>query len=66
MHASAAFPYIPLGKVKTFGLLGPKYQIGQALRQLQDGDWMVEINLVETGETAEYRLSRLSEDPDAK
>ena len=66
MHASATIPLVPLRKIKSFGALGPKYQVGQALYQLRDGDWMVEITLLETGETAEYRLSRLSDDPDAK
>jgi hypothetical protein len=65
VHAVVAAPPVPTGKIKTFGPLGPKYQIGQALRQLDNGDWMVEITMVETGEIAEYRLSHLSDDPDA-
>lgn len=45
--------------------MGPKYEAGQALRQLDDGDWMIEVILVETGEKTEYRWTRLSDDPDA-
>ncbi len=58
-------PPVPLGKIKSFGPLGPKYEVGKPLRQLTDGDWMVEVVLVETGEKAEYCLSRLNEDPEA-
>ncbi|MCL2626594.1 MAG: DUF5397 domain-containing protein [Cystobacterineae bacterium] len=57
---------IPLGKIKSFGLLGPKYEVGRPLRQLEDGDWLVEITVVETGEKAEYRLTRLVADPEAR
>jgi hypothetical protein len=30
---------------------------------LDDGDWLVEVVMVETGEKAEYRLTRLLDDP---
>jgi len=59
-------PSIPLGTIKTFGIFGPKYQVGNAIRQLDDGDWLVEILLVETGEKAEYRRTSMMEDPEAK
>jgi hypothetical protein len=65
MQAFNISPPIPVGKIKSFGPFGPKYEVGQALRQLDDGDWMIEITLVETGEKAEYRLTRLSADQDA-
>jgi hypothetical protein len=50
-------------QVRTFGPSGPKYQVGCPLRQLDDGDWLFEITLVETAEKAEYRFSRLFNDP---
>jgi hypothetical protein len=56
---------VPVGKIKSFGPFGPKYEVGQPLRQLDDGDWMVEVTMVETGEKAEYRLARLADDPEA-
>jgi hypothetical protein len=59
-------PSIPVGKIKSFGPFGPKYEVGHALRQSDDGDWLVEINMIETGETAEYRLTRLLDDPEAR
>lgn len=57
-------PIVPVGAFKRFGPFGPSYQVGQAIRQ-EEGDWLIEITLVETGETAEYRLSRLANDPAA-
>ena len=66
MHASVAPPGVPSGKIKSFGPFGPKYEVGPVLRRLEDGDWMVQITLVETGERTEYRLTRLTEDPEAQ
>jgi hypothetical protein len=59
-------PVVPIGKVKSFGLFGPKYEVGQPTRRLDDGDWMVEVTMVESGEKAEYRLTRLADDPEAR
>jgi hypothetical protein len=56
---------VPVGKIKSFGPFGPKYEVGHPLRQLDDGDWMVEVTMVETGETAEYSLKHLIDDPEA-
>ena len=64
MHAVTT-PPVPVGEIKSFGPFGPKYEVGRALHQLDDGDWMVEITLVESGEKAEYRLTHLSDDPEA-
>lgn len=65
MLPTQAPPFVPEGKIKSFGPVGPKYQVGRLLHRLNDGDWMVEISLVETGEKAEYRLTRLRADPEA-
>src|SRR6218665_921660 len=48
-------PAVRVGEFKSFGPLGPKYEVGRAIRQLGDGDWMIEITMIETGEKAEYR-----------
>jgi hypothetical protein len=66
MQEVIALPAIPVGKIKSFGPFGPKYEVGQALRKSEDGDWLVEVKMVETGETAEYRLARLLDDPEAR
>ena len=41
------------------------YEVGRALQQLDDGDWMVEITMIETGEKAQHRLTQLNDDPAA-
>lgn len=64
MHISSP-PSIPVGQIKSFGVWGPKYEVGRALRPLKDGDWLVEIKMIETGETSEYRLTHLIDDPEA-
>lgn len=59
-------PDVPVGRIKTFGLFGPKYEVIKPVRALSDGDWMVEILLLETGEKAEYRLTHVYDDPEAR
>jgi hypothetical protein len=65
MQPAPNTPFVPVGAIKTFGDVGPKYQVGHPLHRLHDGDWMVEVTLVESGETAEYRLTHLLDDPEA-
>ena len=66
-HAAVipVIPVIPIGKIKSFGPFGPQYEVGRALRQLDDGDWMIEVKMVQSGETAEYRLTHLTKDSEA-
>lgn len=59
-------PAVPVGQIKSFGAFGPKYEVGEPLRVLDDGDWMIEVTLVETGEKAEYRLTHVNDDPEAR
>lgn len=66
MHAAVMPPSVPLGKIKSFGAFGPKYEVGPLLRQLEDGDWMVQVKMVETGEVAEYRWTHLLDDPEGR
>ena len=65
MDAVTAPPPVPVGEIKSFGPFGPKYEVGQALDPLDDGDWWVEITLIETGEKARHRLTHLNDDPAA-
>jgi len=65
MVTATTLPQVPIGKIKSFGPFGPKYEVGQLLHPLEDGDWMVEVTMVETGEKSEYRLTRLTDDPEA-
>ncbi|BCA64592.1 DUF5397 domain-containing protein [Fluviibacter phosphoraccumulans] len=66
MQVAIVPPRVPVGQIKSFGPIGPKYEVGNPLRQLDDGDWMVEVTMVETGEKAEYRLTYLNDDPEAR
>jgi hypothetical protein len=66
MQTSLAHALVPVGKIKSFGEFGPKYEVGPRIRQLDDGDWLIEIKLVETGEKADYRLSKAIKDPEAR
>jgi hypothetical protein len=65
MQVGIAPQSIPIGKIKSFGPLGPKYEVGHVLRQLDDGDWLIEVTMIETGEKVEYRWTRLNDDPEA-
>ncbi|MFA7670480.1 MAG: DUF5397 family protein [Burkholderiaceae bacterium] len=59
-------PTVPVGVIKSFGPFGPKYEVGEPVEQLEDGDWLVEIFLVESGEKAVYRRKLLLDDPEAR
>ncbi|MDR0780547.1 MAG: DUF5397 domain-containing protein [Pseudomonadales bacterium] len=65
MHAAIAPPDVPVGIIKSFGPFGPKYEVGQTVRQLDDGDWLIEITMIESGEKTQYRWTRLNDDPEA-
>ena len=58
-------PLVPVGKIKSFGAFCPKYKVGQPLWELNDGDWMIEVLLVESGEKVEYCLTHMTNDPEA-
>jgi hypothetical protein len=49
MLGVVAPPPIPVGKIKSFGAFGPKYEVGRALRPLDDGDWLVEVKTARLG-----------------
>lgn len=66
MRCRAGVLEVPMGKIKTFGPLGPQYEVGGPLRQLDDGDWLIEVTLVADGRREEYRLSKVLEDQDAR
>ena len=65
MQEAIVPPAIPVGIIKSFGPFGPKYEVGHALHRLADGDWMIEITMIETGEKAEYPMTNMQDDPEA-
>lgn len=54
---------IPTGQVKTFGDVGISYIVGELIEKLSDGDILVSIELLPSGEQEQYRLSKLLLDP---
>ncbi|WP_245608484.1 DUF5397 family protein [Stenoxybacter acetivorans] len=56
---------IPIGSVRTFGEYGIPYIVGTPEKQLPDGDWLVNIELPESGEKTQYKLSKIMHDPKA-
>jgi hypothetical protein len=59
-------PDVPVGKIKTFGANGPSYKvIGRGVAS-GDGEWLVPIRVLESGEELEYRYSRFLLDPEAQ
>ena len=57
---------IPVGSVKTFGAYGIPYQVGERVKTLADGDVLVAITLLHSGEKELYKLSKLLQDPDVE
>ncbi|CAO3411660.1 DUF5397 family protein [Azospirillum largimobile] len=52
-----------VGTWRRFGLVGPVYEILGAGRELPDGDVMMKIRVLESGEEADYRLTDILDDP---
>jgi hypothetical protein len=55
---------IPVGVIKQFGPYGPEYEVlGPA--EPENGEQMVNIIIVRTGEKLTYQLDAVLEDPEA-
>ncbi|MCW6512465.1 DUF5397 family protein [Lichenifustis flavocetrariae] len=52
-----------VGTWRRFGTSGPVYEIVSIGATNQDGDSLVHIRVVETGEELDYRLSEVLDDP---
>jgi hypothetical protein len=59
-------PNVQIGLVKSFGAFGPKYEVTGNGRRSHEGEWLIPIRVVESGEELEYRYSRFSQDPEAQ
>ena len=59
-------PVVPalVGTWRRFGMVGPVYEIVGVDRRLEDGDWMMRIRVLESGEEADYKLSDVMADPE--
>ena len=56
---------VPIGRFRRFGAVGPAYEILDVLGERPDGELLLRIRILETGEEAEYRLSQAKDDPEA-
>jgi hypothetical protein len=54
------------GHYKTFGEIGPVYEVTGYGHASTEGEWLVPIRVVESGEEVEYRYSHFVMDPDAQ
>lgn len=52
-----------LGQFRQFGELGPAYKILTPIRPLEKNDWLLLIQIPETGEEIEYQYSHIQKDP---
>lgn len=52
-----------IGTWRRFGALGPVYEIIGEGRLLADGDRLMRIRVVESGEEVDYKLTAILEDP---
>lgn len=68
MHSREPKPslMVPIGKIKTFGRFGPMYEVREPLYRRSDGEWMIKVLFIRTGEVGEYPLSALRNDADAR
>ncbi|MTI13735.1 DUF5397 family protein [Sansalvadorimonas verongulae] len=52
-----------IGQYRRFGELGPAYKIVAPVRPVDQDDWLVLIQIPESGEETEYRYSNIKNDP---
>ena len=63
-QAQALFPHPKiLGSYRSFGAVGPAYQVLEPIRELEDGDWLVAVQVLESGERVSYRFTAVLDDP---
>ena len=55
-----------VGTWRRFGVAGPVYEIVSAEEELPDGDRLMRIRVLETGEEADYRLTYILDDPEER
>lgn len=61
---TATFPSPELlGQFRQFGEVGPTYKILSLIQPLKNQDWILKIEVVESGEKLEYKYSKIINDP---
>ncbi len=54
-----------VGAIKTFGRFGPAYEVISYAGPSEQGDHLVNIRVLQTGEMTTYELNAMSHDPEA-
>lgn len=65
-HVHVPSPTLPsnlVGTWRRFGVAGPVYEIVSAGTDLPDGDRLMRVRVVESGEEVDYRYSEILVDP---
>jgi hypothetical protein len=65
-HAETRSPPRPdnlVGTWRRFGPVGPVYEIIAVGNELPDGDYMMRVRVVESGEEVDYRFTDILDDP---
>jgi hypothetical protein len=52
-----------VGTWRRFGAVGPVYEIIAAGKELPDGDRIMRVRVVESGEEVDYRFTEILDDP---
>lgn len=63
MHLQFGLPEGIIGTWRRFGTVGPVYEILCKEADLPDGDSLMRIRVVETGEEIGYKLTDILDDP---
>ncbi len=60
---SAPSPDNVIGTWRRFGLVGPVYEVIGQDHKLENGDWLMRIRVLESGEETAYKLTDILGDP---
>jgi hypothetical protein len=52
-----------VGTWRRFGVAGPVYEIIDSGKELPDGDRLMRVRVVESGEEVDYRFTAILDDP---
>lgn len=64
VNTSPAMPNL-VGQFKTFGSVGPAYEVLAGATPLLGADWLMKIRVLESGEELELPASQIEQDPQA-
>jgi hypothetical protein len=62
-HLNGSQPVSIVGTWRRFGAVGPVYQIIGEGDALPNGDRLMRVRVVESGEEIDYRLTKVLDDP---